>query len=123
MEHLAKMDNSNLYFLLEMRKLLSSSQQWNKHSSNNWKNLPVHLVDLSSDNQEVQCYRQINQIIVKMFTNNELDLKCVLRNLDDYIYKTCPHKWETDIIDINPELSQKIKYCKHCSLNHKDSKS
>ena len=123
MEHLVKMDNSDLYFLLEMRKLLSSSQQWNSHISNNWRNLPLHLLDLSSDNHEVQCYRQINEVMTKMFTSNKLDIKCVLRNLDNSIYQICPHEWETDIIDINPELSQEIKYCKHCSLSYRHARS
>jgi hypothetical protein len=31
-------------------------------------------------------------------------------------YKTCFHEWVIDLIDIDPDRSQRITYCKHCEF-------
>lgn len=31
-------------------------------------------------------------------------------------YKTCVHEWVIDLIDIDPDNSRQITYCKHCEF-------
>ena len=33
----------------------------------------------------------------------------------------CNHEWLEDLIDLNPEKSQKISYCKKCEVSMKDN--
>ena len=47
-------------------------------------------------------------------------LKCVthLKNLcDRKIFQLCAHEFVTDMIDINPERSQNITFCRICEYN------
>lgn len=40
--------------------------------------------------------------------------KNLLRRITQQIQLTCKHEWETDLIDIDPDNSQTIVYCKIC---------
>jgi hypothetical protein len=41
-----------------------------------------------------------------------------LKNLcNQYIQSLCNHEFETDTIDINPDESKTISYCKFCEMN------
>ena len=39
----------------------------------------------------------------------------LLNDIENYISQNCIHDWEEDYIDIDPEKSIKIKYCRLCS--------
>lgn len=38
----------------------------------------------------------------------------LLTRINSQIENNCVHVWETDLIDINPDRSQTIKYCSKC---------
>lgn len=42
--------------------------------------------------------------------------KNLLRRITQQIQLTCKHEWETDLIDIDPDRSQTIVYCKICEI-------
>ena len=44
-----------------------------------------------------------------------------LKNLcNTYIQKMCSHEFIEDYIDINPDTSKTISYCKYCEMNNPD---
>ena len=36
--------------------------------------------------------------------------------IGNFLRKYCEHEWVTDSIDIDPDRSQYIKYCRNCEL-------
>jgi hypothetical protein len=46
--------------------------------------------------------------------NHILNLKKIC---NQYIQNLCNHEFETDTIDINPDESKTISYCKFCEMN------
>ena len=48
---------------------------------------------------------------VESVINKRADL---LSRINSQIQNNCDHTWETDLIDIDPDRSQTIKYCTKC---------
>ena len=74
----------------------------------------------------VEDKEQIHSKIQEMFVSsngkiNELD--CLLSNykyiVEDKLNNICEHEWIIDLIDIDPDRSKIITYCKHCELSKK----
>jgi len=42
------------------------------------------------------------------------DYMSISRQIDDYIEQYCVHEFVYDWIDVDPEHSRRIQYCKHC---------
>ena len=81
-------------------------------------------VSLLDNNYFVEDKEEIHSKIQNMFDSDELE--DLTRILSDYKYivenkinNICEHEWIDDDIDINPELSQRITYCKHCEVSKK----
>ena len=52
------------------------------------------------------------------FLHNELENKTeLLTELITYCRENCQHEWINDMIDINPDKSQRIIYCQKCQLS------
>jgi hypothetical protein len=51
------------------------------------------------------------------------DLTSIIRTfkakLDEHIKCRCEHQWITDLIDIDPDTSREIMYCKFCNIYKK----
>jgi len=73
---------------------------------------------LNINNFFIDILRQIEDTayINNDFEKNEFVLN-IQKNIKGYILQNCKHEIETDYIDITPEQSQKIYYCKKCMLN------
>ena len=56
---------------------------------------------------------------VQSLRNNLVRKTELLAELRNYCRKECSHQWVTDYIDIDPEKSEKIMYCKKCELSLK----
>lgn len=50
------------------------------------------------------------------FLNNLIHTKQLKKVCDNKIKKLCLHEYETDTIDITPERSENITYCKICGF-------
>ena len=48
------------------------------------------------------------------------DYESIARRMKSYLAKYCIHCIVRDVIDINPEYSKTIHYCKNCNMNLDD---
>jgi hypothetical protein len=81
-------------------------------------------VSLLDNNYFVEDNEKIYSKIQNMFDSNELgDLTSLLSHykyiVENKINNICEHEWIDDDIDIHPELSQRITYCKYCDVSKK----
>ena len=81
-------------------------------------------VNLLDNNYFVEDNEQIYSKIQNIIDGYELeDLSCLLFHckciIENKINNICEHEWINDYIDINPELSQRITYCKKCEVSKK----
>ena len=81
-------------------------------------------VSILDNNYFVEDNEKIYSKIQNMFDSDELgDLTYLLSHykyiVENKINNICEHEWIDDDIDINPELSQRITYCKHCEVSKK----
>jgi hypothetical protein len=81
-------------------------------------------VSLLDNNYFVEDNKELYSKIQNIFDGYELaDLKCVLSHckyiVENKINNICEHEWIDDDIDITPELSQRITYCKNCEVSKK----
>ena len=52
------------------------------------------------------------------FLRSQLETKeHLLHEINTRIDENCHHSWVTDLIDIDPDTSKTIIYCKHCEKN------
>lgn len=49
-------------------------------------------------------------------TDEELRVRKKSKLSSSNIQDTCVHEWIKDLIDIDPDRSQQITYCKHCEV-------
>lgn len=49
-------------------------------------------------------------------TDDELRVRKKPKMSSSNIQDTCVHEWIKDLIDIDPDRSQQITYCKHCEV-------
>lgn len=56
-----------------------------------------------------------NETTVSCFQQIIADLDKTLRNIDNTLKAECCHIYESDWIDIDPDRSEKITYCKICN--------
>ena len=43
-----------------------------------------------------------------------IDYTSICQQIDQYIEQYCQHEFVYDWIDVDPEHSRRIQYCKHC---------
>ena len=65
---------------------------------------------------------KIRNCLEKMLYMNKSDTfkkqtQDYIKNINDQIYNLCYHEFTTDLFDIDPDNSQTITYCEHCSLS------
>jgi hypothetical protein len=61
--------------------------------------------------------REIEILLIELDDEN---LKNALKHCDQYLINHCPHQYITDLIDIDPEKSQTICYCKLCFMEKRE---
>jgi hypothetical protein len=92
------------------------------------ENIIKYLEEINNENELIfssiaTLEFDIAENIIQKFNliENRENFKCKLNNMNRLkqmcecdIYKLCDHEFEEDIIDITPERSEKITYCKIC---------
>jgi len=54
---------------------------------------------------------EINKIY---FLEKKYEINYLKEECDKYIFNNCKHDFVTDLIDINPDISKTVHYCKIC---------
>ena len=84
------------------------------------ENTVYHLIDTSLNvNEEfLQYNKHITEIDALLNQQNEHIIKLILLNkkINTKLIDICKHDWVTDLIDIDPDRSKTIEYCKICSF-------
>ena len=78
----------------------------------NTDNINEMNIDSINKNTEMYSIKEINNDFIQL-KKNILHLKNVCKK---NIQKICKHDFVTDLIDINPDESRSITYCKICEL-------
>ena len=60
------------------------------------------------------CLKENQEQLVNRFQLIVLDFEHLLEDIDNTLKAECKHVYEEDYIDITPDRSQKITYCKKC---------
>lgn len=68
--------------------------------------------------EDIFIVREILSILeyYKNMNPNEENYKNVLNNCRDYLKKNCCHHFVNDLIDIDPDRSEFIRYCDICNV-------
>lgn len=77
-----------------------------------------HLIDTSLNVNEdfLQYNKHITEIDALLNQQNEHIIKLILLNkkINAKLINICKHEYITDLIDIDPDISKTIEYCKNC---------
>jgi hypothetical protein len=77
-----------------------------------------HLINTSLNVNEyyLQYNKHITEIDALLNQQNEHLIKLILLNkkINNKLLDICKHEWITDLIDIDPDRSKTIEYCKSC---------
>lgn len=106
------MNNINFFITLK----LQLSDQINTHDKlrENYSNIDIATL---TNNDEIQILENYLKILNSNPTQIE-NLKILLDMTNKHIQNICQHEMEDDYIDINPETTMYISYCKICGLNN-----
>ena len=111
LNYLLKMKNNNDYTIAYLKEINSNYVEMKEDTV-------LNLIDTSLNvNQD---FIQYNKDITEINANlNEQDIhlrQLILLNekIRTKIVSICNHEWITDSIDIDPDRSQTIEYCKIC---------
>lgn len=111
LDYLLKMKNNNDYTIAYLKEINSNYVEMKEDTI-------LNLIDTSLNvNQD---FIQYNKHIAEINDNlNEQDIhlrQLILLNekIRTKIVSICNHEWITDSIDIDPDRSQTIEYCKIC---------
>jgi hypothetical protein len=71
--------------------------------------------------QDIAIVREIVSILefYQVLNPNEKYYETVINNCRDYLKTFCPHNFVSDVIDIDPDRSQFIRYCSDCYVTFK----
>jgi|Laugresbdmm110sn_2_1035109.scaffolds.fasta_scaffold01053_6 hypothetical protein len=114
---------NSLKILEKMNKIVHSYIYFLNDIESHYEELIEINLQLSDNNQPiVDMLHEFNSIM-----NNEGEIRNKLitfkqfqNKIENEIYKTCPHEFVEDWIDVDPDVSMKIVYCKHCECNYKN---
>jgi hypothetical protein len=115
----------NIDYLLKMKNENDYNIAYLKEINNNYVKMKeetiLNLIDTSLNvNQNILQY---NKYLTEINANlNEQDIhlrQLILLNekIRTKLISICNHEWITDSIDIDPDRSQTIEYCKICQLS------
>lgn len=74
---------------------------------------------ICQDNYNPELENENNKIkenILELVSNLNNSKKIIENIIDECNFANCSHEYISDYIDINPESSQKIIYCKYCNM-------
>jgi hypothetical protein len=49
------------------------------------------------------------------------DYKQLIQNMNEYVKNNCYHSFVEDYVDVDPERSQRIRYCEICYSNSEEN--
>ena len=117
----------NLEYLLKMKSNDDYTNAYLKEISVNYAKMKeetiLNLIDTSLNvNEDVLQYnKHITEINANLNQQDEHLKQLIFLNekLRSKIISICKHEWVKDYIDIDPEKSQTIEYCKICQTTRK----
>ena len=104
---------SNINFFIGLKQNINDLINISNIIISNDKNIN-NIITTDEDEENI-----INEYS-KIFKNIHFqvnDMKTLLDITTKYIQTKCQHEMEMDFIDINPDVSKSISYCKICELN------
>jgi hypothetical protein len=114
LDYLLKMKNNNDYTIAYLKEINSNYAKMKEETI-------LNLIDASLNvNQD---FIQYNKDITEINNNlNEQDIHIrqlilLSEKIRTKIISICNHEWITDSIDIDPDTSQTIEYCKICQVS------
>jgi hypothetical protein len=74
------------------------------------------LLFIEMENSELIYYMERAKSILEQVEKGQqpAEYSKICQSIKEFIAKYCPHEIEEDDIDISPDKSQRIKYCKIC---------
>lgn len=64
------------------------------------------------DNCTIENLIQIKSLLISCEKNDEIN--DIIKKVDIFLIKYCPHRIVDDVIDIDPDRSKSIQYCDKC---------
>ena len=89
-------------------------------------NILIYLTEILSSYEELFNYNNDNDndnyesiaIQYNKYKREISEVKCLIDDINNEMYKICRHDFVEDDIDITPEKSQRIEYCKICEYTN-----
>jgi len=85
-----------------------------------YNSILIYLTEIMSSYEEVYNYNNNELFIIQYnkYKREIFDIKCIIDDINNKMYKICKHEFVQDEIDINPEKTQRIEYCKICEYTN-----
>jgi hypothetical protein len=80
-------------------------------------NILSYLTEIMNSYEEISSYNDDYLIQYNKYKNEVYEIKYLIANVNNSICETCEHIFVEDEIDITPDKSQKIEYCKICEYS------
>jgi hypothetical protein len=113
-DYLLKMKNDNDYTIAYLKEINNNYAKMKEETI-------LNLIDISLNvNQDVLQYnKHITEINDNLNKQDEHLRQLILLNekIRTKLISMCNHEWIIDSIDIDPDRSQTIEYCKICQLS------
>ncbi len=114
LDYLLKMKNENDYTIAYLKEI-------NNNFSKMKEETILNLIDTSLNvNEDVLQYnKHISEINDNLNQQDEYLRQLIFLNekLRTKLISICNHEWITDSVDIDPDRSQTIEYCKICQVS------
>lgn len=113
LDYLLKMKNENDYTIAYLKEINNNFLKMKEETI-------LNLIDTSLNVNEniLQYNKHITEINANLNQQDEHLKQLILLNerIRANLTSICKHEWVTDLIDIDPDRSQTIEYCKICQL-------
>ena len=114
LDYLLKMKNNNDYTIAYLKEINSNYAKMKEETI-------LNLIDTSLNVNEniLQYNKHITEINANLNQQDEHLKQLILLNekIRTKLITICNHEWITDSIDIDPDRSQTIEYCKICQVS------
>jgi hypothetical protein len=77
-------------------------------------NISNYLTEIINSYEELSTYNDYFLLQYKKYKNELSEIKYLIDRVNISICKLCEHQFVEDIIDLTPDSSRNIEYCKIC---------
>ena len=116
---------SEYNILVSMYTDVSNNLEQIKTSKSNIQKIRDNITEMDTNYFDAKCDDDIFKKYLNMFDDNDdynkmvNDMETLKSYLMEKIRNICKHEWVCDLVDVSPDKSQHVCYCRLCEVSMK----